>query len=124
MKIPTQVVIGALLLAGYPAIADKTDLSKEKYVEASEADFAISLKVTGGEKDNVRVFEVAAPTTGTYTLLCFVDGRCWANEKVELPTKYSLSVRGLTPGKHKVTIQVVDKSGRVGSKSHQVTRAK
>ena len=72
----------------------------------------------------VRVFEISAPQAGQFTLLCFVDGKFFRRESAKLPGKFSLSVRGLSNGTHKVTLQAVDANGRVGRSAQDVTVGK
>jgi len=80
----------------------------------------LSLKAVPSANKAVVVFEVSGPQTGTHTLLCFIDGKFWTRQSVTLPAKYSLNVSGLAPGDHRVTLQAVNPSGKVGSASQTV----
>ncbi|HYT61737.1 MAG TPA: hypothetical protein VEL06_16285 [Haliangiales bacterium] len=114
MRATFCLLLAVAFLAPPPVRAEKTDLARESYIENSEVDFTLTVKDASAAGGKVRVFEVSAPQSGDFTLLCFVDGKFFRREPAKLPGKYSLSVRGLSKGTHKVTIQVVDKNGRVG----------
>lgn len=121
MRTPLILIVGAALWAGLPAVlADRTDLVREHFIESSETDYTLTLKATGRAASNVRAFEVVAPEPGAYTLVCFVDGHYFRSEKRTLPGTYALTVRGLSPGSHRVTIQAVDSQGRIGSATQTV----
>ena len=124
MKSMLFLILGAVWWAALPAWADKTDLAKETYVEASETDFALTVKATEPAGRKVRKFELSAPQPGAFTLLCFVDGKFFRREAIRLPGFYLLSTRGLAVGTHRVTLQVVDSSGRIGSAQQTVETGK
>jgi hypothetical protein len=124
MNTTLALVLTAGLLAVCPVHAEKSDLAREKYVEASDTDFILTVKLANENDRKTRQFELAAPTTGAFTLLSFVDGKFFKREKITLPGTYVLSVRGLAPGSHKVTIQTVDKDGRIGSVNRTITTEK
>ena len=65
--------------------------------------------------------KLAAPEPGAYTLLCFVDGKFFRREPIRLSGRYAFNTRGLAPGTHRITLQVVDASGRVGSAPQTLT---
>jgi hypothetical protein len=116
-----------VLLSGMPAVhADKTDLARESYVERSEVDFELSLKdVTPSRQTaTVRIYELAGAEPGEHVVLLFVDAKFFRRETVRLPGRHGLSLRGLEPGPHRVTVQVVDSTGRVGRVSRQVEASK
>ena len=124
MKEVLIIVAVAMVFAAQLISAEKTDLEKEIYVESSVTNFALNVKVSAPADGKTRVFEVTAPPAGPCTLLCFVDRQFWTRSVIDLPGKYSLNVRGLAPGTHRVTIQVVDRNGRVGSSSHSIVKDK
>ena len=115
MKPVCCLILGVVWWAAQPAWADKTDLAKDHYVEASDTDFVLTVKPVGDAAGKVRSFSVAAPDAGVFTLLCYVDGQFFRRQSIRLPGRYSFNTRGLVPGRHRVTLQVVDAGGRVGS---------
>jgi hypothetical protein len=117
MKTIIPILLGLVTWAVTPAWAQKTDLATERYVEMSETDFVLKVKVVPSTNRKVVVFEVSAAQEGAHTLLCFVDGKFWTRKSVTLPTKYSLNVGGLAAGSHRVTLQAVTAAGKVGSAS-------
>ena len=122
MKNPRLILTLLIAFVLAPSVfADKTDLADDKYVENSEFDFKLEAKEIAGNRAKTRVFELSAPQSGNYTLICFVDGHFFKREAIELPGRYSLSARGLSAGAHKITLQVVDANGRVGGARVEIT---
>jgi len=102
------VVVGA-------AAADKTEPARDVYVENSTTNFVLRVKVSSAESKSVAAYDIAAPTPGSYVLVSFIDGKPFRPENFESPGTFKLSRRGLTPGTRRLTLQLVDKAGRVGS---------
>jgi hypothetical protein len=115
MKKIFVAVLGLLIALGTMA-ADpgRTDLSREVYVESSKPDFDVAVTRAEVNGDGILVFQIKTPTAGVHTLLCFFDGRFWMRQEVKLPGPYKLNTRGLAPGSHNLTLQVVDKAGQLG----------
>lgn len=104
------------------ARAEKTRLETEAYVENSDTDYLLVAQDVTSERQarRVRVFQFPSLQPGSYTVLVFVDGRFFRREKLVLPGRYPLSIRGMSPGRHRVTLQVVGGDGRVGSVTKQL----
>lgn len=94
--------------------SDKTDPAHDVYVENSTTNFVLSVKVSPSETKSVAVYDVAAPTAGSYILVSFIEGKFYQQQNFESPGTFKLSKRGLTPGTRRLTLQLVDKAGRVG----------
>ncbi|MBP8259780.1 MAG: hypothetical protein KA118_08965 [Verrucomicrobia bacterium] len=109
-------------LLGAPA-PERTDLAKDVYVEKSPADFALTQKAAAASAPHVLAFELAAgDRLGQHTLLCFVDGALWQLTRIDLPGVYRLSTRGLAPGEHRITFQVVTADNRIGAVTFKISR--
>jgi hypothetical protein len=98
----------------------KSDPRREVFVEDTTTDFELKSGVASGPSAKVVKFDLTGARAGTYTVLCFIDGRIWSRQTVELPSVFALNISGMTRGAHRVTLQAVDSSGRVGSVKHQI----
>jgi hypothetical protein len=103
----------AALVAADPP-AEKTDLARDLYVEQSKTDFILEASAGTSRSPKVRVFNLSAPGSGAFTVLCFLDGKISSQQKLELPGAFKLNVSGLAKGSHRLTLQTVDAAGRVG----------
>jgi hypothetical protein len=92
----------------------KTDLAREVYVEFSQTNTALTVTHEYRLPEKTAAFAISAPTGDEHTLLCFVDGRIWEKKTFAMPGTYSVSLRGVAPGEHRITIQLIDSSGQVG----------
>jgi hypothetical protein len=104
----------SLALPAAFAAEQKTDLTREVYVEQSGTNFHLAVKIGASRSPKVRVFELSAPVEGKYTLLCFIDGKIWSQQKIDLPGQFKLNTSGMASGSHRVTVQAVDASAQVG----------
>ena len=55
-----------------------------------------------------------------YTVVCFIDGKSWKPTRFTSPGTFELSTRGMPPGSYRVTLQLIDANGRVGSNTQTV----
>lgn len=127
MKRTLYSVLLIAALGGFAVVqAEKTDLPKEVYVERSEVDFELGVKdVTPARRNaSMRLYEFTGVGPGEHTILVFVDGKFFRRDKLRVPGRHALSLRGLEPGPHRVTLQVVDAAGRVGRVSRSVEASK
>lgn len=110
------------VLASAPASADRTRLESENYLETSDVDFTLGVKDVTPVRQAaaLRVFELTGMSKGEHTVLVFVDGEFFRRQQVRLPGRYPLSLRGLAPGTHEVTLQVVESGGRIASARQKV----
>jgi len=108
-----------LATSGYAA-ETKTDLGREVFVEESVTDFVLTMKPSLDKRSRVYTMRLSAPFKNTTTLVCFVDGKLWQHMQFQMPGTYRLNLRGLKPGKHRVTIQAVTTDARVGRATSQV----
>ena len=102
------------LAATWAVAADKTDPAHDIYIENSTTNFVLSVKGSPSETKSVAAYDITAPTAGPYTLVSFIEGKFYQQENFESPGTFKLSKRGLTPGTRRLTLQLVDKAGRVG----------
>jgi hypothetical protein len=113
------LLIAFLSLVFVEVRAGKTRLESETYVENSEVDFKLEAEdiTTPRQSRTMRVYKLSAPELqpGEHDVLQFVDGRFFRREKIHVPGRLTVSIRGLAPGSHRLVIQVVDGAGRVGS---------
>jgi len=105
---------GPVVLGAADPLAEKTDLARDLYVEESKTDFTLEAKAGVTRSPKVRMFNLSAPASGPFTILCFLDGKISSQQKLELPGAFKLNVSGLAPGSHRLTLQSVDAAGRVG----------
>ena len=121
-----KLIIGCmLLLAALPsanAAPGKTDLAKENLVEDSAPDFVLGSTNSVSVVDHVMTFELLPPAVGKFTVLCYINGKVFERKEMNLPGTYSVSMRGLSPGNHKVTVQAIDSQGRVGRISRKIKK--
>jgi hypothetical protein len=112
------VGLGMGLIGGATCMAEdtKTDPSHGIFVENTTTNFALVGNLTWSVNKYVAVFELSAPTAGDYTLVCAIDGKVWKEEKTfKIPGTFRLNTRGMVSGSHRITLQVVDADGGVGS---------
>jgi len=98
----------------------KTNPAQDVYVENSVTNFVLVAKIAPAEGKSVTAFELSAPEAGAYTLICFIDGKQFKQEKFKIPGTFKLSTRGMLPGSHRITLQLVDAAGKVGSRTQQI----
>ncbi|HWX19124.1 MAG TPA: hypothetical protein VN578_04360 [Candidatus Binatia bacterium] len=107
---------------GSAAKETKTAPARDVFVEQTATDFDMAAKVSPPDRDLVVSFDLSGPKVGKYTLVCFIDGRIFKQEPFNLPGTFKLSVRGMEKGTHKVTLQLVDAGGNVGSITKKIQR--
>jgi hypothetical protein len=108
-------VFGMLLTGTAPAAETKTDLTRDVFVENSTTNFVLTVKAAQVTGKNKVGFDISAPAPGDYTVVCFIDGKPWRPAKFTSPGTFELSTRGMPPGSYRITLQLVDSQGRVGS---------
>lgn len=102
--------------------AIKTDLARDVFVEYSQTDFQLGMTNRPGGSRAVTVFDLTAGAElGPCTLVCFIDGKLWRTQPFSLPGEYSLNLRGLSAGEHRITLQVINTEGRVGSATQLIS---
>lgn len=116
------MVLLTLAVASAIAQSAKTDLAREVYVESSKPDFPMIVTPLPSASANLLVWEIKPPEEGSYTLICFIDGKFWSRQTVKLPTPYKLNTRGLAPGRYQMTLQLVDRQGRLGVERIQLVK--
>jgi hypothetical protein len=97
----------------------RTDLAKDVYVESSPSDFRLEMATAASASNQVKAYRLTVEDKGEYKLLSFVDGKVMRLESVKLPGAFKLSVRGLMPGKHRLTLQAIAADGRLGCASQE-----
>jgi hypothetical protein len=110
------------LLAGgsLRAAETKTDPAHDVFVENSATDFVLAVKAPQASGKNRLGFAVSAPDSGDYTVVCFIDGKSLKPTRFTSPGTFELSTRGMPPGSYRVTLQLIDSKGRVGSNTQTV----
>lgn len=116
------VVVGVFLAGSGRSLAGETKTAPDRdvFVEHSTNELALTAKASPPGSDSVVTFDFSGPGAGKYTLVCFIDGRVFKQEPLTLPGSFKLSVRGMASGTHKITLQLVDADGRVGSHTQQI----
>lgn len=105
-----------LVLAGNTLAAEKkTDPARDVFVENSTTDFTLTAKPARVSGKNKVAFDLSAPDPGDYTLACFIDGKPWKQVKFKSPGTFELNTRGIAPASYRITLQLIDSRGRVGS---------
>ena len=121
-----KLIISCILLVAALTSASagpgKTDLAKENLVEDSTPDFVLGSTNSVSVVDHVITFDLSPPAAGKFTVLCYVNGKVFERKEMNLPGTYSVSMRGLSPGNHKVTVQAIDSQGRVGHISKKIRK--
>ncbi len=106
-------------LTGSALAADtKTDLRRDVILENSTTNFVLSAKLASTSDSKKASFDVSAPDAGDYLLVCFVNRKPLKPVKFKSPGNFELSTRGLAPGSYRITLQLIDSQGRVGSSTH------
>jgi hypothetical protein len=90
------------------------------FVENSATDFMLAVKAPQASGKNRLGFAVSAPDPGEYAVVCFIDGKSWKPTRFTSPGTFELSTRGMPPGSYRVTLQLIDSNGRVGSNTQTV----
>jgi hypothetical protein len=108
-------VFGVLLTGTAPAAETKTDLARDVFVENSTTNFVLTAKAAQVTGKNKVGFDLSAPVPGGYTVVCFIDGKPWKPATFSSPGTFELSTRGMPPGSYRITLQLIDSQGRVGS---------
>jgi hypothetical protein len=98
----------------------RTDLAKDVYVESSPSDFRLEMTAAASPSSQVKAYLLTVAEKGEYKLLSFVDGKMMRLESVKLPGEFKLSIRGLVPGKHRLTLQAITADGRLGCASQSI----
>lgn len=122
-----RIILTCLVLAFSPALVEhalaadtKTAPARDVFVENSTTDFILTAKAARGSGKSKLAFDLSAPVTGDYTLVSFIDGKPWKPAKFTSPGTFELSTRGMAPGSYRVTLQLVDAQGRVGSATQTI----
>jgi hypothetical protein len=109
-----------VLGANITAAEAKTAPSHDVFVESSTTNFALTVKGPRVSGNGRLEFELAAPRAGSYTLVCFIDGKLWKPSNFTAPGNYELSTRGMAPGRYRLTFQLIDPQGQVGSQTRTI----
>jgi hypothetical protein len=120
--------IVSLLLLGFcclvigtaSAAETKTDPSRDVFVENSTTNFVLTAKSPQPLGRKGLGFELLAPDPGVYTVVCFIDGKPQKPAKLTLPGIFALNTRGMAPGPYRITLQLIDSQGRVGSNTQMI----
>ena len=118
-------VLWSALLVGMHtrAVEVKTDPSRDVFVENSSTNFVLIASSPQTSGKNRLGFELSAPSPGDYTIVCFIDGKVWKSTKFNSPGTFELSVRGMPPGSYRITLQLINAQGQIGS-STQIIQIK
>jgi len=116
-KTLTLLILGFGLLSDLntQAVEAKTDPSHDVFVENSTTNFVLAAKSAQVTGKNRLGFELSAPTPGDCTVVCFIDGKFWKAAEFTSPGTFELSIRGMPPSSYRITLQLIDSQGRVGS---------